>query len=128
MWEICYTWSFHRVRSVQCTCTPVHVPLTLNVLRAGYQLKTPQINLGDLPATAFAFFRNCLILVRIFRENSFFTSFSLLFLPSFYEVHFTQSNLVVLLTMSNYHNLDGDFTVESDKCQYTPEAIVSDYT
>jgi len=30
--------------------------------------------------------------------------------------------------MSSFHNLDGNFKVVSDKCQYTPEAIISDYT
>lgn len=31
-------------------------------------------------------------------------------------------------TMSSCMNLEGDFTVQSDKCKYTDEAIVSDYT
>ena len=31
-------------------------------------------------------------------------------------------------TMSSYLNLDGTFTVESDKCKYTEDAILSDYT
>jgi len=30
--------------------------------------------------------------------------------------------------MSSCNNLDGDFTVQSDKCKYTEDAIVSDYT
>eukprot|EP00977_Amphora_coffeiformis_P001735 scaffold337_cov172-Amphora_coffeaeformis.AAC.9 len=30
--------------------------------------------------------------------------------------------------MSSYLNLDGNFTVESDKCKYTDDAILSDYT
>lgn len=34
---------------------------------------------------------------------------------------------ILLVTMSSIHNLDGDFVVQSDKCIYTPEAIVSDY-
>jgi hypothetical protein len=30
--------------------------------------------------------------------------------------------------MSSALNLEGSFTVESDKCQYTSDAILSDYT
>ena len=32
------------------------------------------------------------------------------------------------VTMSSCNNLDGNFTVESDACQYTDESIISDYT
>jgi len=30
--------------------------------------------------------------------------------------------------MSSYLNYEGEVTVESDKCKYTEDAIVSDYT
>lgn len=30
--------------------------------------------------------------------------------------------------MSSFQNLDGDFTVQSDKCRYEADAIISDYT
>lgn len=30
--------------------------------------------------------------------------------------------------MSSYQNLEGKFSVESDKCKYTNDAIVSNYT
>lgn len=29
--------------------------------------------------------------------------------------------------MSSYKNLEGAFTVESDSCKYTDDAIISDY-
>jgi len=30
--------------------------------------------------------------------------------------------------MSAFHNLDGEFIVQSDKCTYTTDSIISDYT
>ena len=30
--------------------------------------------------------------------------------------------------MSATHSLEGSFTVESDKCTYTADSIISDYT
>lgn len=29
--------------------------------------------------------------------------------------------------MSSYKNLDGNFTVESDSCKYTDDAIIADF-
>ena len=32
------------------------------------------------------------------------------------------------ITMSSCKNIEGNFTVESDSCKYTDEAIISDYS